>query len=87
MMDVMSDEERRELLEAAKQRYEKLKEEYNHQSFMLPAVRTKDGAPLSDAAPQLERFKVVKKERMEAELDELEKIIEQLSKPNILIAN
>lgn len=87
-MQLISEEERLKLLNSVQAKHDELLQVYNHQSFTIPAAKSgnsKNGTAAGVSAPQLDRFKITKKERLEAELDILEKYIEMLSKPNVLV--
>jgi len=81
-MRLLTEEERDELLQALRTKWNELNKKYQSHSFAIPAAKKNQTEYAS-----LDRIKVVKKETMEAELDALEKEIQKLSKKHIFVVD
>lgn len=96
-VQLLSEHERTELLNALKAKWNDLNAQYSSYSFGIPAARKPEASKKFDKggsdqkAPALyatlDRTKVVKKETLESQMDEIEKQIQALSKKHIFVYN
>lgn len=76
-MTLLPEEDRLQILNSLKEKWDELNQKYQGLSFNVPASKGNQ--------PMLDKTKVARKENLELQLDQLEKDIAKFSKPNIFI--